>query len=115
MCGRGLFLDFFRVFRVFRGELSEGHVISATSVPPRRRGWGLWIIGVLVLLAAAAGGGVWWWLHRSVDWEAVYEANNRGVAVTDGFHYIEAIPIFEQVVRLAPDWMPGASTSASPC
>jgi hypothetical protein len=80
--------------------------MSTAAIPPGRRGKGLWIAVVLVLLAAA-GGGAWWWLHRSGDWEAVHETNNRGIAAIDGFHYPEAIPLFEQVVRLAPDWLPG--------
>ena len=59
----------------------------------------------------AAGGGCW--RRRLVVAASLgglgggLQANNRGVAVTDGFHYIEAIPKFEQVVRLAPDWLPG--------
>jgi hypothetical protein len=80
--------------------------MNAENISPRRHGCGLWIIGIVVLLAAA-GGGAWWWRHRNVDWQAVHEANNHGVAVIDGFHYAEAIPIFEQVVRLAPNWLPG--------
>src|SRR5262249_22362332 len=28
-------------------------------------------------------------------------------AVMEGYHYDEAVPEFEKVVRLAPDWLPG--------
>ncbi len=68
-----------------------------------------WILGsaLAVILLAAVGVGVWWWLRRSVDWESVYEANNHAIAVLEGYAYEEAIPPFEQVVHLAPDWLPG--------
>jgi tetratricopeptide (TPR) repeat protein len=66
----------------------------------------MWI-GVLIVLLAAAGGGLCWWWLRPVDWEAVYSQNNRGIAIMDGFHYREAIPEFEKVVRMAPDWPAG--------
>jgi hypothetical protein len=59
------------------------------------------------MLLAAAGGAAWWWRHRPVDWEAVYAQNNRAVAIMDGYHYNEAIPEFEKVVEMAPDWLPG--------
>jgi hypothetical protein len=72
-----------------------------------RRGWALWLAGILLVLLAALGGGVWWWLTRPINWEAVYAQNNHGIAVMEGFHYVEAIPEFEKVVRLAPDWLPG--------
>src|SRR6516162_6252957 len=71
-----------------------------------RRPWGLWVV-LIVLLLAAAGGGVWWWLHRQVDWAAVYSQNNRAIAIMDAFQYPEAIPEFEKVVRMAPDWLAG--------
>jgi hypothetical protein len=66
----------------------------------------LWLVVVAVLMAAA-GGGAWWWRHRPVDWEAVYSRNNNAIAIMEGYHYAEAIPEFEEVVRLAPDWLPG--------
>jgi tetratricopeptide (TPR) repeat protein len=85
----------------------------APAVPPgpdiRRSKRGLWVgvlVGLLVVLAGLAGG-AWWWLHRPVDWEAVYETNNRGVALMEQFHYPQAIPVFEDVVKRAPDWQPG--------
>jgi tetratricopeptide (TPR) repeat protein len=80
----------------------------STPVPPvaTRRRWLPWALGAVVLLAAI-GGGVWWWLHWPVDWEATYEQNNRAIAIMESYHYVEAIPEFEKVVKLAPDWLPG--------
>jgi hypothetical protein len=72
----------------------------------KRHSWGVWI-GVLVVLLLAVGGGLCWWWLRPVDWEAVYSQNNRAIAIMDGFHYEEAIPEFEKVVRMAPDWLAG--------
>src|SRR6516225_1898790 len=72
----------------------------------KRGKWLLWLFGFLVLLLAG-GGGIWWWRHRAVDWEAVYAQNNHAIAVMEGYHYVEAIPEFEKVVQMAPDWLPG--------
>jgi tetratricopeptide (TPR) repeat protein len=72
----------------------------------KRRRWGVWIAVLIVLLAMVGGGLCWWWL-RPVDWEAVYSQNNRAIAIMDGFHYLEAIPEFEKVVQMAPDWPAG--------
>jgi tetratricopeptide (TPR) repeat protein len=79
------------------------------SVPSvqRSRRWGLWIAFLIVLLAAAGGGAWWWWRHSSVDWEAVYEQNNHAIAIMEGYHYNDAIPEFEKVIQMAPDWLPG--------
>jgi hypothetical protein len=86
---------------------------NKTPTPPptaaaihRRRRWGLWI-GIAAVLLAAAGGGAWWWTHRPVDWEAVHAQNNHAIAVMEGYHYADAIPEFEKVVKMAPDWLPG--------
>jgi hypothetical protein len=38
---------------------------------------------------------------------AVLDTNNRGVGYMEQFNYPEAIRAFEEVNRLAPDWMPG--------
>ncbi len=79
---------------------------SIAPVVRRRSRWGLWIAIVVVLLAAI-GGGAWWWRRPQVDWETVYAQNNHGIAVMEGYHYIQAIPEFEKVVKMAPDWLPG--------
>ncbi|HZV08095.1 MAG TPA: FG-GAP-like repeat-containing protein [Gemmataceae bacterium] len=78
--------------------------VPSVSVAKRRH-WGVWI-GVLIVLFVAVSGGVYWWLHRPVDWPAVYGAHNRAIAVMDQFKYGDAIDEFEQVIRLAPDWLP---------
>src|SRR5579871_921233 len=70
----------------------------------RRRVW----LGVLVVLLAAVGGALCWWWLKPVDWDAVYAQNHYAITVMmDGGHYKEAIPEFEKVVKLAPDWLPG--------
>jgi hypothetical protein len=42
-----------------------------------------------------------------VDWRAVFLANNRGIGFMEQYHFQEAQAAFEEVVRLAPDWLPG--------
>ncbi len=72
------------------------------------RRWGLRIALFVFLLLAVVGGSAWWiWSHRPVDWEAVYSQNNRAIAIMDAFHYQEAIPAFEKVIEMAPDWPAG--------
>ncbi len=72
------------------------------------RRWGLRItLFVFLLLAVVGGSALWMWSHRPVDWEAVYSQNNRAIAIMDAFHYQEAIPEFEKVIEMAPDWLAG--------
>jgi hypothetical protein len=64
----------------------------------------------LVLLAAVAYGG--WRLLKpkpkpGPDMVAVLTANNKGVGLMERFKPELAIIAFEQVVREAPDWLPG--------
>lgn len=69
------------------------------------RGWLIWTgLGMLV-----AGGSVaWWYAHRSeLDMAAVYSVNNRGVGLMEQFKYEQASDVFAEVVRMAPDWLPG--------
>jgi hypothetical protein len=95
---------------------------------PRRR-------TILTALAAVliAGGAVAWWLGtrpdadgraareeaegfvrgaaesaaRVIDPEKLCAANNKGVGLMEQFDYRAAVPAFEAVVELAPDWLPG--------
>src|SRR4051812_42633869 len=78
-----------------------------TTAPPRsphRR-----LAGVTVGLLLAALAAVGWWLTRPAapDMVAVLRANNRGVGHMEQFEYPEAARDFEEVVRLAPDLLPG--------
>jgi tetratricopeptide (TPR) repeat protein len=64
---------------------------------------------VVVVLAAPLFMG---WMargQRSVpsNREAALQANNRGVGCMEQFRYAEAVSSFEEVVRLAPDWVLG--------
>jgi hypothetical protein len=64
--------------------------------------------GVLVLLLAATS--VAWWLLRpkpGPDMEAVLQLNNLGVGQMEQFEYDKAVAAFEEVNRLAPEWLPG--------
>jgi hypothetical protein len=78
----------------------------ARKKPARKKAWLLALLGVLVVGLAA---GVWWWLHRkpTPDMVAVLEKNNEGIGLMEQFQYEQAVPVFEAVVRLAPDWQPG--------
>src|SRR5262245_7104021 len=83
----------------------KGLVMDNTSGVPHGGGerpvvW--WMVLVVVI---ALGGVAWWWLHA--DWDAVLAANNRGVGLMEQYNYKDAVPAFEEVVRLAPRWTPG--------
>src|SRR5437867_3839716 len=41
------------------------------------------------------------------DMVAVLHFNNNGVGHMDRFEYANAVEAFRQVVKLAPDWLPG--------
>jgi hypothetical protein len=70
----------------------------------------VWLL-LLLLVAVGVAAWYWWPWNRGatppVDWDATLSANNRGVGLMEQFNYKEAIPAFEEVVRLAPDWQPG--------
>src|SRR5438105_4790584 len=65
--------------------------------------WG----SVAVVVLGAAGFGWWVWKSKKPDMVAVLQVNNRGVAQMDQYDYIEAAKAFEEVVQMAPDWLPG--------
>jgi hypothetical protein len=82
------------------------------SVGTSRGGWGRWALwGLVVVLVVGVGVAAWKWRWRPevekpvVDWDSVYEANNKAVGIMDEFDYREAVSAFEEVVRLAPDWL----------
>jgi Flp pilus assembly protein TadD len=65
------------------------------------------LVGVVIGLAAAVGVAIWKWrAPKPVDWNTVLEAHNRAVGIMEKFRYPEAARAFEEVVRLAPDWLP---------
>ncbi len=64
--------------------------------------------GVVLLLAAAGGAGWWYYTRtRGPDMACVMHANNRGVGLMEQFQYGKAATAFEEVVTMAPDWLPG--------
>ncbi len=80
--------------------------MAAAEIP---RKWFVWLgLAVLVL----AGGVAAWWLlgenqKKPADMIAALRLNNRGVGLMEKFDYEEAIKTFEELVELAPDWLPG--------
>jgi tetratricopeptide (TPR) repeat protein len=42
-----------------------------------------------------------------VEWEKLCAANSRGVGLMERFEYSAAVNVFEGVVEMAPDWLPG--------
>ncbi len=86
----------------------KGTVMANAS--SSERGGTAWVLRwLLVLLVGAVLSvtAVWYWPRKQVDWDAVLAANNRGVGLMEQFNYKDAVPAFEEVVRLAPDWVPG--------
>jgi hypothetical protein len=68
---------------------------------------GKWLV-LITVVAAAAAGGFWWWTRSSREpGPAVYAANNRGIGHLEQFDYDKAVAAFEEVGRLAPNWIPG--------
>jgi hypothetical protein len=70
-----------------------------------------WLIGLgLASLVVVIGFAVWW-LRRSdkpaADMLAAMSANNRGVGLMEKFDYEGAVKAFDEVGKLAPDWLPG--------
>jgi hypothetical protein len=69
-----------------------------------------WLIGSgLVALVAAAAVTAWWlWPHdQPPDMVLAMSANNRGIGLIERFDYEEAVQAFDEVGRLAPQWLPG--------
>src|SRR5262245_61882051 len=68
-----------------------------------------WLLGVLVLVSV--GVLAWWLWPRPAapepDMEEVLTVNNLGVGLMERFDYEAAVEAFEEVVRLAPSWLPG--------
>src|SRR5262249_51518150 len=70
-----------------------------------------WLAAILILLVLAASGAAIWWFvwgrKAPPDMVAVLKANNRGVGFMEKFQYDKAVAAFEEVVKMAPDWLPG--------
>lgn len=79
------------------------------SKPARAWGSGLALAGLLLLIV----GLVTWGIVRQPmnvavpPSPAVLTANNRGVGHMEQYDYPKAVAAFEEVVRQAPDWLPG--------
>src|SRR5437867_3252719 len=73
----------------------------------------LLVWAALFLIAAGAGAAGFWWVTRSKptglppDMIEVLRINNRGVGHIERFEFEPAVNAFEEVVQLAPDWLPG--------
>ena len=81
----------------------------ATSTRPRgHEPMAAWL-GVLLLLGVGGYLG-WLWWHRPPETGGhgeVLAANNRGVGHMEQFKFPDGFEEFEEVARLAPDWLPG--------
>ncbi|MCI0460611.1 MAG: FG-GAP-like repeat-containing protein, partial [Gemmataceae bacterium] len=80
------------------------------SAAPEKAPRGRWLIWAVVLVVLAAGAYfAWRWFATPTppDMTAVLAANTRGVGLMDQYRYEEAVKAFEEVVKSAPDWVPG--------
>jgi tetratricopeptide (TPR) repeat protein len=73
------------------------------EVPTSRRSR-LFLLSAFVALFLLALAARSWW---HTDLAQILHANNRGVGLMELYDYEQAIPAFEEVVRLAPNWRPG--------
>ena len=66
----------------------------------------LWVVSFLVLMAAV---GIFAWrrVATHTDMVRVVHANNQGIGYAEQFQWSQASAAFEEVVRLAPEWLPG--------
>jgi hypothetical protein len=71
----------------------------------KRRGLLVGLLGVVAVAALFAG----WYIFKPQppDMSLVMEHNTRGVGLMDRFEYEQAQAEFEQIIKLAPNWMPG--------
>jgi lipoprotein NlpI len=85
-------------------------MVSRGSSPRNRR---LWIWALLFLIVIVAAGYVSWrWLAKpspplAPDMVKVLHANNLGVGYAECFDWRKAVDAFDDVVQMAPDWLPG--------
>jgi tetratricopeptide (TPR) repeat protein len=82
----------------------------ATSSPRRGASKSLLGLGLFLLLGSGGVLGWWWWSQgrkKPVDMAKVLEANSRGVGHMDQYKFEQAAKDFEEVRKLAPDWVPG--------
>jgi Tfp pilus assembly protein PilF len=81
--------------------------MSFADVPaPAGRSRWPWL-AALVLIVLTAGYVVYRRYNPEPDLAAALVANNRGLGLMEQFQYQAAADAFEQVIALAPDWMPG--------
>jgi tetratricopeptide (TPR) repeat protein len=82
----------------------------ATSTPRRGASRSLLWLGLLLLLGTTAYLGWHWWSHRerpTADMVKALQVNSRGVGHMDQYRFKDAAEDFEEVRKLAPDWVPG--------
>jgi tetratricopeptide (TPR) repeat protein len=79
--------------------------MAAKSPPSLLHRWWFW--AGLALILGAVGVFSWTRMTPAPDMVKVLEANSRGVGHLERFNFAEALESFQEVVRLAPDWLPG--------
>ena len=65
-------------------------------------------LGILLFLALAGGAG--WWCYQqyfAIDMTKVTALNDRGLEHIELFEFDKAVSVFQEVVKLAPNWEPG--------
>jgi hypothetical protein len=71
------------------------------------------LIVLIMAVLALTGFAAWWkWLRPkpgppAADMVEILRLNNRGVGYMDQWNYSAALPVFEEIVEKAPDWLPG--------
>jgi tetratricopeptide (TPR) repeat protein len=78
----------------------------APPSPANKRRW-LPRLAALTILLAGLALLTWYLLRPRTNMEAVQEINNRGVGLMERFDYKDAVTVFEEVVKMAPEWLPG--------
>src|SRR5262245_32077703 len=85
----------------------------SAPITPQTNSSRRWWAFLMAVLIVAIGLGGWLVVNNrlnppaKVDREAACRANNRGLGLMERYEYAVAVPAFEEVVRLDPNWRQG--------